>query len=84
VDQIASGIKTKGGVVTYLIVGLDRRTHARWHDNVTADDIGTAKRIASARAAEQGIALEIAAVIEPSSAVVPDVADELASEVKAA
>ena len=84
VGRITSGIKTKGGVVTYLIVGLDRRTHARWHSNVSANDVGTAKRVATARAEEQGIELVIAAVIGPNSAVVPDFAEELASEVKAA
>jgi len=70
--------------VTYIIVGLDRRTHARWHSNVSANDAGPAKRVATARAEEQGIELVIAAVIGPNSAVVPDFAEELASEVKAA
>jgi hypothetical protein len=71
-------------VVTYLIVGLDRKTHAQWHENVSADDIGTAKRIASARAAAQGIELVVAAVIGPNSAVVSDPAEELAPGMKAA
>jgi len=70
--------------VTYLIVGLDRRTHSRWHDNVSADDIGTAKRIARARAQAQAIDLVVAAVIGPNSAVISDPADELLVESKVA
>ena len=65
--------------MTYLIVGLDRKTHARWHGNVSADDIATAKRIAQARAAAQGIDLVVAAAIGPNSAVVSDEADERAA-----
>ena len=70
--------------MTYLVVGLDRKTHARWHENVSADDVGTAKRIATARAAAEGIELVVAAVIGPNSAVVSDPAEDLAAEVKAA
>jgi hypothetical protein len=58
--------------VTYLIVGLDRRTLAPWHENVLAPDQPTARRIARARAAAQGISLVVAAVIGPNSAVLPD------------
>jgi len=58
--------------VTYLIVGLDRHTLARWHQNVLARDTGTATRIARARAAVQGIDLLVAAVIGPNSVVLPD------------
>jgi hypothetical protein len=61
--------------VTYLIVGLDRSTLARWHGNVLARDIPTATRIARARAATQGIRLVVAAVIGPNSSVLPDAAD---------
>jgi len=74
----------KGAVVTYLIVGLDRRTHAPWHGNVSADDIGTAKRIALARARAQAIDLVVAAVIGPNSAVMSDPADERIVEWKVA
>lgn len=70
--------------MTYLVVGLDRKTHAPWHENVSADDVGTAKRIARARAAAEGIELVVAAVIGPNSAVVSDPAEDLAAEVKAA
>jgi hypothetical protein len=70
--------------VTYLIVGLDRKTHARWHENVSADDIGTAERIAEARAAAQGFDLVIAAVIGPNSAVMSDAAEERAARLKVA
>jgi hypothetical protein len=56
--------------MTYLIVGVDRRTQARWHENVSARDVETATRIARRRAAGQGLELVIAAVIGPNSAVV--------------
>jgi hypothetical protein len=62
--------------VTYLIVGLDRKTHARWHQNVSADDIGTAKRIAASRASTEGVDLVVAAVIGPNSAVLADPSEE--------
>ena len=55
--------------MTYLIVGVDRSTEARWHENVTARDAKTASRIARRRAASQGIELVVAAVIGPNSAV---------------
>lgn len=70
--------------MTYLIVGLDLKTHARWHENVSADDARTATRIARARAAAQGIDLVVAALIGPNSAVVPDASAEWASGLKAA
>ena len=70
--------------MTYLVVGLDRKTHAPWHENVSADDVETAERIARARAAAQGIELVVAAVIGPNSAVVSDPAEDLAAEMKAA
>ena len=58
--------------MTYLIVGLDRNTLARWHDHVMARDVRSATRTARARAAAQGVTLVIAAVIGPNSAIVPD------------
>ena len=58
--------------MTYLIVGLDRHTLAPWHHNVLAGDVGTATRIARARAAAQGITLIVAAVIGPNSSLVAD------------
>ena len=70
--------------MTYLIVGLDRNTLARWHENVMAGDIGTATRIAQARAAMQGIKLVVAAVIGPYSCVMSDQAEERATASKAA
>jgi hypothetical protein len=70
--------------VTYLIVGLDRRTLAQWHENVAASDVGTAKQIARARAREQEIDLVVAAVIGPNSAVVSDPAEERTLETRAA
>lgn len=68
----------------YLIVGLDRNTLARWHENVQAGDIGTATRIAQAHAAVQGIKLIVAAVIGPYSCVLSDPAEERAASSKAA
>jgi hypothetical protein len=62
--------------VTFLIVGLDRKTFARWHENVSADDVWTAERIAKARARAQAIDLVVAAAIGPNSAVVSDPAGE--------
>lgn len=58
--------------MTYLIVGLDQNTHARWHQHIRAADSRTATRIARARAAAQGIRLMVAAVIGPNSSVVPE------------
>ena len=58
--------------MTYLIVGLDRRTNAGWHGNVLAEDPRTARRIARSRAAADGIRLVVAAVIGPNSTVVAD------------
>ena len=65
--------------MTFLIVGLDRHTLARWHDNILADDASAAARIARARAAAQGIRLVVAAVIGPNSSVLPDAGDEWAA-----
>jgi hypothetical protein len=58
--------------MTYLIVGLDRRTLAAWHENVTAGDVTAAKQIAVARARAGGVDLVVAAAIGPNSSVVPD------------
>lgn len=70
--------------MTYLIVGLDRKTHARWHENISAGDIGSAKRIAQVRAKAQGIDLVVAAVIGPNSAIMSDPSEERAFESRAA
>jgi hypothetical protein len=74
----------KGAAVIYLVVGLDRKTHARWHKNVSASDIRTAEWIAQARARAQGVELVVAAVIGPNSAVMSDPAEERTGEAKAA
>jgi len=58
--------------MTYLIVGVDRRTLAPWHRNVLARDIPTARQIARLRAAADGVVLIVAAVIGPCSAVLPE------------
>ena len=70
--------------MTYLIVGLDLTTLARWHGNVLAGDIDSATRIARTRAAAQGIELVVAAVIGPNSAVLSDPAGELTASSRAA
>jgi hypothetical protein len=58
----------------YLVVGLDRRTFTSWHQNVGARDVGHAKRVARARASEDGIDLAVAAVIGAASDVLSDAA----------
>jgi hypothetical protein len=83
-DPFARAIHTKEAVVTYLIVGLDLKTHAPWHENVSANDARTATRIARARAAAQGIDLAVAALIGPNSGVVSDSSAEWAAGLKAA
>jgi hypothetical protein len=65
-------LQPRGDAVTYLIVGLDRTTLARWHENIQARDVTAATRLALARAQARGIDLVVAAVIGPSSSVVPD------------
>ena len=70
--------------MTYLVVGLDRKTHARWHENVSAEDVGAAQRLAQERAAAQGVDLVVAAVIGANSAVVSDPAGESPAGLKAA
>lgn len=70
--------------MTYLIVGLDRRTLARWHDNVSATDIGAAKQIARVRAGVRGIDLVVAAVIGANSAVLSDPVEERTLESRVA
>ena len=70
--------------MVYLIVGVDRRTFAQWHDNVAASDVPSARRIARQRAAEQRIDLVVAAVIGPYSSVLAEPADERAAAPKAA
>ena len=59
-------------MTTYLIVGVDRRTLAPWHRNVMARDIASARRAARNRAAAEGVALVVAGVIGPCSAVLPE------------
>lgn len=56
--------------MTFLIVGVDRRSLTPWHRNVLAPEVGEATRLARVRAAAEGIALVVAAVIGPGGAVV--------------
>jgi hypothetical protein len=55
--------------VTYLIVGIDRRTLVPWHRNVRADDPESASSAALARAGTDGVQLIVAAVIGPNATV---------------
>ena len=55
--------------MTYLIVGVDRRTLEPWCCNVMAPDPPGARRRARIRAAREGVALVVAAVIGPGAAV---------------
>jgi hypothetical protein len=64
--------------MVYLIVGLDRSTFARWHDNVMAADPATAEDIARTRAAANGIQLVVAAAIGPYSSIESDAASPAA------
>jgi hypothetical protein len=62
--------------MVYLIVGLDSRTLVPWHRNVMADDVPDARRLAHVRAASEGVALVVAAVIGPGSEVLPEPSSE--------
>jgi len=55
--------------MTYLIVGLDRKTLAPWHRNVRERDAASAADAARTRAGADGVDLVVAAVIGPSSSV---------------
>ena len=70
--------------MTYLIVGLDKHTLAPWHQNIGTSDVTSAKRIARARAAAQGIDVVVAAVIGPNLGVLTDPENERATSHKAA
>lgn len=63
--------------MTYLIVGLDKNSLARWYGNIPADDVRDATRIARARAAADGIQLLVAAVIGPNSTVLTEAEDSI-------
>jgi hypothetical protein len=56
--------------MTYLIVGVDRRTLAPWHKNVLERDPAAAARTALAHADTDGIDLVVAAVIGPNTTIV--------------
>ena len=60
--------------MTYLIVGVDRRTLAPWHRHVRERDLLSATRSAVARACADGVDLAVAAVIGPNSSVVTSAA----------
>ena len=55
--------------MTYLVVGIDRRTLATWHRNVRGDDPASARSAALERAADDGVQLIVAAVIGPNATV---------------
>jgi hypothetical protein len=70
--------------MTYLVVGLDRRTLAPWHSNVLDRDATRATQAALARAGADGIDLIVAAVIGPNSSVLSRHTDQSARQLKAA
>ena len=53
--------------MTFLIVGLDRRTFAPWHRHIRERDVASAARAAVARAGADGVDLAVAGVIGPAS-----------------
>jgi hypothetical protein len=70
--------------MTYLVVGLDRKTLAPWHRNVLDRDATHATRAALARAGAEGVDLVIAAVIGPNSSVLNGHTDRAARQLEAA
>src|SRR3954465_8438816 len=55
--------------MTYLIVGVDRRTLAPWHKNVLEPNPAAAARTAITHADTDGIDLVVAAVIGPNTTI---------------
>ena len=70
--------------MTYLIVGLDRRTLAPWHRNVHERDAERATRAAVERASADRVDLIVAAVIGPNSSVLDDHTHRSARQPRAA
>ena len=62
----------------YLIVGVDHRSLAPWHENVAACDATTAKAVAAAHARARGIDPVVAVAVGPHCRVVDDTAQALA------
>jgi hypothetical protein len=70
--------------MTYLVVGLDRKTLAPWHSNVLDRDATHATQAALARAGAEGIDLIVAAVIGANSSVLSRHTDHSTRRLKAA
>jgi len=70
--------------VIYLVVGIDHRSLAPWHENISASDAAGAARTAVARAAAAGIDLVVAGVIGPGSTVLAHPVNELVARRHAA
>jgi len=70
--------------MTYLVVGLDQSSFAPWHQNIRADDVASARRIAFARAQAAGVRLVVAAVIGPGLTVLAEPAQAPAAWSEAA
>jgi hypothetical protein len=70
--------------MTYLVVGLDRRTFAPWHRNVHQRDVASAARAAVSRALADHVDLVVAAVIGPNSSVLDAYTDRSAPLLHAA
>jgi hypothetical protein len=70
--------------VIYLVVGIDRRSMAPWHENISAADVARATRRAVERAAAAGMDLVVAAVVGPNSTVLAHPVSELVAHRHAA
>ena len=68
----------------YLVVGIDQRSMAPWHENISAGDVARATRTAVERAAAAGMDLVVAAVVGPNSTVLAHPASELVAQRHAA
>ena len=70
--------------MTYPIVGLNKQTLVPWHHNVCTSDEVTARLMARARAAEQGIDVVVAALVGPNLSIVSEPKDQRATPYKTA
>ena len=68
----------------YLVVGIDQRSMAPWHENISAGDVAHAARTAVERAAAAGMDLVVAAVVGPNSTVLAHPVSELVAQRHAA
>jgi hypothetical protein len=64
--------------MTYLVVGLERKTLVPWNCNVRGGDPVSARRAALDRAAADAVDLVVAAVIGPNSTVLDHTSESTA------